>query len=68
VVDGVNGMLCAPGDVSSLAKAIELLYEAGTLERLQQGVRPADIDQAWAEYIAACEGPCAGSGQVAAVR
>jgi glycosyltransferase involved in cell wall biosynthesis len=55
VADGVNGLLCAPGDVSDLTRAIRTLYEPGTLELLQQGVRIPDTGRAWADYVAAVE-------------
>jgi glycosyltransferase involved in cell wall biosynthesis len=55
VVDGVNGLLCAPGEVDDLRRAIDTLYEPGTLERLQHGARPADIEPAWDDYLAVVE-------------
>jgi glycosyltransferase involved in cell wall biosynthesis len=55
VVAGVNGLLCAPGDVKDLARAISTLYEPGMLERLRRGVRQPDTSQAWAHYVAAIE-------------
>ncbi len=56
IADGVNGLLCAPGDAADLARAISVLYEPGTVERLQQGVRPPETGQAWDDYVAAVEG------------
>lgn len=53
VVDGVNGLLCAPGDVADLARAINTLYEPGVLDRLRQGVQPPDTSQAWDAYLTA---------------
>jgi glycosyltransferase involved in cell wall biosynthesis len=55
ISDGVNGILCTPGDVADLTGAISLLYEPGVLERLQRGVRPPDTGPAWQQYIAAVE-------------
>jgi glycosyltransferase involved in cell wall biosynthesis len=55
VADGVNGIVCATGDVAELTGAISHLYEPGVLERLQRGVRPPDTDSAWEQYIAAIE-------------
>jgi glycosyltransferase involved in cell wall biosynthesis len=55
VADGINGLLCAPDDVAALARAIGTLYEPGTLERLQLGVRPPETRQAWRDYVAAVE-------------
>jgi glycosyltransferase involved in cell wall biosynthesis len=53
VIDGVNGLLCAPGDVDDLTAAINAVYEPGTLERLRAGVRPPDSEAAWQAYLAA---------------
>ena len=53
VEDGVNGILCAPGDAGDLARAIRTLYESGTLERLRAGVRPPDPGPLWDDYLAA---------------
>jgi glycosyltransferase involved in cell wall biosynthesis len=52
VVDGVNGLLCEPGDAEDLRRAIDALYEPGTLERLRAGIRPPDSDRAWDDYLA----------------
>lgn len=53
VIDGVNGLLCAPGDVDDLTAAINTIYEPGKLERLRQGVRPPDSESDWKAYLAA---------------
>jgi glycosyltransferase involved in cell wall biosynthesis len=53
VEDGVNGILCAPGDAGDLARAIRALYAPGTLERLRAGVRPPDPGPLWDDYLAA---------------
>jgi glycosyltransferase involved in cell wall biosynthesis len=61
IEDGVNGILCAPGDVTGLAESINRLYEPGVLERLQAGVQPPDTTSAWARYVAVIERVCAGA-------
>ncbi|TQM38565.1 glycosyltransferase family 4 protein [Pseudonocardia cypriaca] len=53
VRDGVDGLLCPPGDVLGLAGALRSLYEPGRLEALRAGVRPADGEGVWRAYIAA---------------
>lgn len=55
VVDGVNGLLCSPGDVADLARAINTLYQPGMLERLRQAVQPPPTAEAWDAYVAAVE-------------
>lgn len=55
IQDGVNGILCAPGDVTDLARAISRLYQPGMLDQLRLGVRPPDTGPAWDQYIAAVE-------------
>jgi len=57
--DGANGILCTPGDVADLTRAISELYEPGTLERLRLGVRAPDPGLAWDQYIAVVERACA---------
>lgn len=52
VEDGVNGILCAPGDVRDLTRAINRLYEPGTLEQLRRGVSPVDAQPLWDDYVA----------------
>ena len=59
ISDGVNGILCTPGDVADLTRAISRLYEPGVLEQLQCGVRAPDTDPAWNSYLAALERACA---------
>ena len=53
VTDGVNGLLCTPGDAADLARAIGQLYQPGTLARLRAGARPADPGPLWDDYLAA---------------
>jgi glycosyltransferase involved in cell wall biosynthesis len=55
VIDGVNGLLCEPGNASDLKRAIDSLYEPGTLDRLRHGIRPADVGKAWADYLTVVE-------------
>lgn len=58
VKDSVNGILCVPGDVADLTRAINQLYEPGTLDRLRLGVRAPDTGQAWDQYVSAVERAC----------
>ncbi len=53
VTDGVDGLLCAPGDVDDLERALRQLYRPGRLVALRAGVRPADPDPVWRDYLAA---------------
>jgi glycosyltransferase involved in cell wall biosynthesis len=50
VRDGVDGLLCAPGDPADLARALRTLYEPGRLERLRAGVAPAATEGVWQRY------------------
>jgi glycosyltransferase involved in cell wall biosynthesis len=58
ISDGVNGILCEPGDILDLTRAIGWLYEPGVLEQLQRGLRAPETGLAWAAYIAALERAC----------
>ncbi|HET7406806.1 MAG TPA: glycosyltransferase family 4 protein [Mycobacteriales bacterium] len=51
VRDGVDGLLCEPGDADSLAAALRRLYEPGMLDRLRSGIRPVDADAQWKDYL-----------------
>jgi glycosyltransferase involved in cell wall biosynthesis len=51
VRDGVDGLLCEPGDVAELAKALERFCAPGEPERLRAGVRPVDPAPYWARYV-----------------
>jgi glycosyltransferase involved in cell wall biosynthesis len=53
VRDGVDGLLCQPDNVESLAAAIRHFYEPGVAEKLRRGI-PADrTAETWAAYVAA---------------
>jgi glycosyltransferase involved in cell wall biosynthesis len=56
IQDGVDGLLCDPGDAGSLAEAIKRFYAPGEPERLRAGVRPVDHGPAWAAYVEALTG------------
>jgi len=60
--DGVNGILCTPGDAGDLARAIRALYQPGTLERLRAGVRAPNPGPLWDDYLAAV-GKAVAAGQ-----
>ena len=49
VHDGVDGLLCDPGDVESLTDALRRFYEDP--ERLRAGVHPIDPDPQWKSYL-----------------
>ena len=49
--DGVDGLICAPDDVASLAEALSAFYAPGGPERLRAGVRPVDHAPVWAAYL-----------------
>ncbi|TDC64577.1 glycosyltransferase [Actinomadura sp. GC306] len=51
VRDGVDGLVCAPGDTASLAEALHRFYAPGEPERLRSGVRPVDHAPVWAAYL-----------------
>lgn len=51
VDDGVDGLLCAPGDVADLARALRELYSPGCLAALEAAVRTADGERAWQAYL-----------------
>ncbi|HEX9153860.1 MAG TPA: glycosyltransferase, partial [Candidatus Saccharimonadales bacterium] len=52
VHDGIDGLLCRPDDVDSLAKAIKTFYEPGVAARLTKNVPALPEDEAWGAYIA----------------
>lgn len=51
VRDGVDGLLCAPDDVTDLAKTITRFYDPGEPERLSSGVRRVDPEPYWSAYV-----------------
>ncbi|QXJ22036.1 glycosyltransferase family 4 protein [Actinomadura graeca] len=51
VRDGEDGLVCAPGDVPALTRALERFYAPGEPERLRSGVRPVDHGPVWAAYL-----------------
>ncbi|MEU8120961.1 glycosyltransferase family 4 protein [Spirillospora sp. NPDC049024] len=54
--DGVDGLVCAAGDVPALAGALRRFYAPGEPERLRSGVRPVDHGPVWAAYLDALTG------------
>jgi glycosyltransferase involved in cell wall biosynthesis len=52
VTDGVDGLICAPGDVDDLARVLHELYRPGRLAALRAAVRPADPEPVWRDYLA----------------
>jgi glycosyltransferase involved in cell wall biosynthesis len=51
VRDGIDGLLCAPDDVSALVKTIKRFYEPGVPGQLRSGVNPHAVDDSWQKYI-----------------
>ncbi len=51
VRDGVDGLLCAPGDVDDLERALRALYEPGRLARLRAGVGSGESADTWRTYL-----------------
>lgn len=56
VRDGVDGVLCEPGDAADLAAALHRFYTPGTPLRLRGGVRPVDPRPYWRRYLAELTG------------
>lgn len=56
VADEVDGLLCDPGDVASLARAINHFYEPGIAARLQAGVPTLSTEKDWQAYVQAIIG------------
>jgi glycosyltransferase involved in cell wall biosynthesis len=48
---GVDGLVCTPGDVDDLERALRDLYEPGLLASLRAAVRPAESDGVWQAYL-----------------
>lgn len=53
VQDGVDGLLCKPDNVDSLAAAIRHFYEPGVAKRLRQSVPEVSADADWKRYVEA---------------
>lgn len=51
VTEGVDGLLCDPGDPVDLARALREFYTPGEALRLRSGVRAVDPEPYWATYI-----------------
>jgi glycosyltransferase involved in cell wall biosynthesis len=52
VRDGVDGVVCEPGDEDDLLRALERISASGEAARLRSAVRPADPDGYWDAYLA----------------
>jgi glycosyltransferase involved in cell wall biosynthesis len=63
VTDGVDGIVCAPDDVASLAAAIERFYAPGEALRLRANVKRPDATPAWNAYIDALLSGATGNEQ-----
>ncbi len=50
VRDGVDGLLCEPGDVADLARALAAFYRPGEPARLRAAARPVDSAPYWEAY------------------
>jgi glycosyltransferase involved in cell wall biosynthesis len=50
VREGVDGLLCKPGDEADLARALKEFYTPNTPERLRSAVRPVDPEPHWRSY------------------
>lgn len=57
VRDGVDGLLCAPGDAAGLAAALTRFYAPGEPERLRAGVRRVDPEPYWSAYVGVLQAP-----------
>jgi glycosyltransferase involved in cell wall biosynthesis len=57
VQDGVNGVLCEPGDVGSLTDALKRFYADGEPARLRGGVQAVDPAPYWSRYLHELIGP-----------
>jgi glycosyltransferase involved in cell wall biosynthesis len=53
VTDGVDGLLCAPGDVAELTEALARFCAPVKAARLRAGVRPVDSRPLWEAYLKA---------------
>jgi glycosyltransferase involved in cell wall biosynthesis len=60
VRNGVDGLICAPGDIEDLARALNEIAVPETARRLRAGVRPVDPEPYWAAYLRAVLARAAG--------
>jgi glycosyltransferase involved in cell wall biosynthesis len=51
VRDGVDGVICEPGDEDDLLRALERISAPGEAARLRSAVRPAEPDSYWDAYL-----------------
>lgn len=51
VRDGVDGLICEPGDVDDLERALRALYEPGRLAQLRAAVRTGESEHTWRVYL-----------------
>lgn len=56
ITPGVNGLIAEPGDVESLAVALNDFFQPGRPEQLRRQVRPVDPAPYWDTYAAALTG------------
>ena len=49
--DGVDGLLCAPGDIADLTRALRELYGPGRLDALRAAAPVSDDEQVWKTYL-----------------
>lgn len=53
VRDGIDGLLCQPDDVESLADALKRFYEPGMAAKLRSGVPKISSGDDWQKYVKA---------------
>ncbi len=53
VRDGVDGVVCEPGDEDDLARALDRISAPGEVARLRSAVRAADPEEYWTPYLEA---------------
>lgn len=53
VRDGIDGLLCEPNNVASLAAAIRRLCQPGMADRLRAGIPQLSTDEDWQLYVEA---------------
>jgi glycosyltransferase involved in cell wall biosynthesis len=49
--DGVDGLLCTPGDAADLVRTLHELYAPGRLEALRAAVGSTDGERVWKTYL-----------------